>query len=77
MISSADFYGNYYGHPVEHLDILETHLRYCHVQASKRNIIYLAGDSSADNKFWFSDRAAAVNGLVSLLYNVITIISLV
>ena len=32
-----------------------------------REVIYLAGDSSLDNKYWFHDEAKASNGYEKLL----------
>lgn len=54
-ISSRDFYETYSGHKVSHLKNLLPVLR-----ASSDRIIWTAGDSSLDNKYWFDDTAAAV-----------------
>lgn len=62
MISSKGFYDTYYGHNVDELEVLDGHLR-----STGRSIIYLAGDSSADNKFWFSQKGKAINGYESIL----------
>ena len=59
MISAAEFYGNYYGHPLDQLGELLDSLKSFN---SSRGIIYLAGDSSLDNKFWFRHQQRAVNG---------------
>jgi len=60
-ILKDSFYDEYHGHRPEHLDTLETCLRKPS-ESGPRNAIYLAGDSSLDNKFWFGDVASAVNG---------------
>lgn len=60
MIPSTQFYGSYYGHPVDALDTLEVHLR--GEEGAARSVIYLCGDSSLDNKYWFRDQARATNG---------------
>ena len=54
-ISSAEFYSEYHGHKVQHLKKLLPHLRQCN-----SDLIWTAGDSSLDNKYWFSTKAVAV-----------------
>jgi hypothetical protein len=54
-VSSNDFYGEYFGHKVQHLEILYPALR----EASE-SLIWSAGDSSLDNKYWFYDQQPAV-----------------
>ncbi|KAL7535671.1 hypothetical protein ACHAWF_005229, partial [Thalassiosira exigua] len=56
-ISSAAYYGEYHGHRVRHLAALYPRLR-----SESDALIWTAGDSSLDNKYWFSDRAPAVEG---------------
>jgi hypothetical protein len=46
-IDSNDFYSEYFGHKEEHLRQLLPSLR-----ASSDSLIWLAGDSSLDNKYW-------------------------
>ncbi len=46
-ISSNEFYGEYHGHKVKHLKVLLPHLR-----SSSDSLIWTAGDSSLDNKYW-------------------------
>lgn len=59
MISSYAFYENYYGH-------LITHLR--EILKLPRNKIYLAGDSTFDNKKWVSEnKSKAINGYENIL----------
>jgi len=47
MIEALKFYGNYHGHLTSHLETVHRHL-----QANSFPIIFLAGDSSLDNKHW-------------------------
>ena len=63
-LSSAEFYAPYHGHNAEHLAALLPALR----GPSQRRIIWLAGDSSLDNKYWLSGAPIpAANGLQALL----------
>jgi hypothetical protein len=55
-INSNNYYNNYYGHNNYYLDFLI----YCFKFKDKK-IIYLAGDSTLDNKHWIQNTAAAVN----------------
>jgi len=48
-VDAFEFYSNYDGHPLRNLDTIFTAVR---EQAQDRPIIYLAGDSSLDNKHW-------------------------
>lgn len=57
-VLSYEFYNEYHGHKISHLTELYTLLRATH----SGPMIYLAGDSSLDNKFWFADDGDAVNG---------------
>lgn len=61
-ISAANFYGTFSGHDVEDLTVAYESLRREH-----RSIIFLAGDSSLDNKFWFRETAHALNGYEDFL----------
>jgi len=61
-VSSQNYYATYHGHDVELLDVAHTALR-----ARHSSIIFLAGDSSLDNKFWFDSWAAATNGYEAVL----------
>ena len=56
-IRSSAFYGEYYGHRVEHLQRLLPALR-----QQSQSLLWTAGDSSLDNKYWFEDRVPAVPG---------------
>ena len=55
LIDATDFYGEYHGHKVSHLKKLLPVLR-----ESSDRLIWLAGDSSLDNKYWFNQRKPAV-----------------
>jgi hypothetical protein len=59
------FYYEYYGHRIDHLEIMENSLR--RFKGGERSLIFLGGDSSLDNKHWFTETAAAVNGYETLL----------
>mmetsp|Transcript_7332 Transcript_7332/g.11029 ORF Transcript_7332/g.11029 Transcript_7332/m.11029 type:complete len:208 (+) Transcript_7332:98-721(+) len=61
-IRSSDFYGEYHGHKVEHLEKLLPLLR-----SSSDCLIWTSGDSSLDNKYWFGDRKPAVGAYQSIL----------
>jgi hypothetical protein len=54
-ISSVDFYATYSGHKVPFLKKLLPRLR-----ESSESLVWTAGDSSLDNKYWFPDTAPAV-----------------
>jgi hypothetical protein len=62
MISSSSFYGEYHGHLIPHLREVHDVLR-----TRNKTLIFLAGDSSLDNKHWFHDSAPAVNGYEHIL----------
>ena len=62
MVDSRAYYSVYNGHDPEHLQTVHDELR-----RGGRSAIFLAGDSSLDNKFWFSDTAAACNGYERVL----------
>ena len=61
-ISSSSFYNEFYGHKIEHLDALLPMLR-----ESSDAIIWTAGDSSLDNKYWFRDRRPSVGAYQDIL----------
>ena len=59
MFQTEKYYSTYYGHPASYLDILANF---------KKPKIYLAGDSSLDNKFWIKDKwYDAVNEYAKIL----------
>ena len=61
-VPQSAYYEEFHGHQVEHLDKILPCLR-------KRNksIIFTAGDSSLDNKYWLSQTATASNGYEEVL----------
>ena len=61
-ISSASFYGEYHGHRVSHLKELYPSLR-----DNSEALIWTAGDSSLDNKYWFNTRAPSVGVYADIL----------
>eukprot|EP01079_Euglenida_sp_SAG-EU17-18_P005357 gene5357-5384_t len=63
MVTASSFYARYDGHPVRDLDAV---LRGLHAQG-KSSIVFLAGDSTLDNKYWFRDQVPAVNGYEHIL----------
>ena len=62
LIKSEDYYSEYFGHDPRHLKRVHEELR-----RGGRACIFLAGDSSLDNKFWFESRAPAENGYERVL----------
>jgi hypothetical protein len=63
-VCGQSFYNEYHSHRITDLDVVHSHLRQ---QNNSDGIIFLAGDSSLDNKFWFNDSAPAVNGYEEFL----------
>jgi hypothetical protein len=61
-VSSARFYGEWHGHRVEDLKPVYESLR-----SSSEALIWTAGDSSLDNKYWFQDLRPAVARYAPLL----------
>lgn len=61
-IDSREFYATYHGHEPRFLQEVLQELRRTH-----SSVVYLAGDSSLDNKFWFGERRSAVNGYEAIL----------
>eukprot|EP00536_Pseudo-nitzschia_multiseries_P008520 jgi/Psemu1/287856/fgenesh1_pg.216_\ len=62
MINGSRFYGEYHGHPVRDLELLLPALR-----ESSESLIWTAGDSSLDNKYWFQDPRPAVGAYQRVL----------
>jgi len=56
-ISSDKFYSEFHGHLVEHLQVVLACLRSSDFDKDRSGLIFLAGDSSLDNKYWFNDSA--------------------
>ncbi len=63
-INYREYYETYHGHTVPLLKKVEKHLRH---SSGKKSLVYLAGDSSLDSKFWFQTTKPAVNGYEALL----------
>lgn len=68
----TEFYKQYHGHSVRDLERVEASLRaYYPTRGSdsspSRALVFLAGDSSLDNKYWVPTTAAAVNGYERIL----------
>jgi hypothetical protein len=61
-IDTNHYYGQYHGHPVDDLREIVAAQR-----AQGKNLVWLAGDSSLDNKYWFHEQHEAVNGYEELL----------
>eukprot|EP00980_Cylindrotheca_fusiformis_P023069 scaffold10090_cov119-Cylindrotheca_fusiformis.AAC.7 len=62
-VSSSEFYMEYHGHKVDHLRQVYPAVR----EASAEGLIWTAGDSSLDNKYWFSDIRPAVGAYREIL----------
>lgn len=65
-ISSRSFYNEYHGHKLSHLQTLYPLLR---SSSNHDALIWTAGDSSLDNKYWFQDFQPAVEGVYSDILN--------
>ena len=64
MINSFDYYNNYHGHTKEHLISTLENLK----ELGKQSFVWLAGDSSLDNKYWIRDEMVnAINGYEQFL----------
>jgi len=62
-ISSQAFYNQYFGHPSHLLSKVVTHFN----KYENNRIVYLAGDSTLDNKFWIKGSYPAINGYEEVL----------
>lgn len=60
-----NFYDEYYGHKIEDLETITEYFR--DLKGQDSNLIFLAGDSSLDNKNWFSQASRALNGYETIL----------
>lgn len=58
QISNNYYYETYHGHIIEHLRNTLTSIK---INYPENKIIYLAGDSSLDNKYWINEWAPATN----------------
>ena len=63
------FYTEWSGHRIEHLDIALQYLRRGSSGEQNREVLFLAGDSTLDNKYWILHTPAvdAINGYESFL----------
>jgi hypothetical protein len=61
-IDANSFYCEFYGHKNEHLETLLPRLR-----ANSEHLIWTAGDSSLDNKYWVKDTRPAVGVYCNVL----------
>ena len=67
-LSHTDFYDPFHGHSTDDLQVLyENFVQSVGPNKTHRGFVYLAGDSSLDNKYWFTSRAKAVNGYEKVL----------
>ena len=62
-ISSSSYYNEYHGHKLQHLKTLYPLLR-----SQSDALIWTAGDSSLDNKYWFNDTSPAVGVYKDVLH---------
>lgn len=63
-VPEGEFYETYHGHPVEYLKRIHCH---CRSIKPRGHFVFLAGDSSLDNKFWFDEYQPAISGYESIL----------
>lgn len=61
-VDQRRFYAEYHGHPPEQLETVVRSLR-----DQGKQLIWLAGDSSLDNKYWFHESSPALNGYEHIL----------
>ena len=65
QIDAHRFFGEYHGHPAGDLQQALDHFK--GTRGREAPVLWLAGDSSLDNKHWFEDTAAAINGWEDIL----------
>jgi len=56
---ASEYYSAYYGHAISYLETVNKRLRH---RGGKANIVWLAGDSTMDNKYWIDESLPAANG---------------
>ena len=67
-IDADEFYSQYHGHPAHHLKYIHDEMRRSAESSNtSSSIIWTAGDSSLDNKYWFSTSKNAVPGVYQKL----------
>jgi len=59
MIPASEYYGEYYGHTVEHLKAAVSALR----AAGHKRFVWLVGDSTLDNKHWLFDQGGGPSSM--------------
>ena len=62
-VNSRQFYEEWSGHQINHLSSVVEGLK----AQEKKHLVYLAGDSTLDNKAWFNDEINALNGYENIL----------
>jgi len=68
MSTVYNYYDSYYGHSIDDLQTIVEYFRTSKNGGNKSSLlVFLAGDSSMDNKHWFTQRSAAVNGYENIL----------
>jgi hypothetical protein len=60
-----NFYNEYYGHNIDSLTVLVNYFR--EKKGRDSQLIFLAGDSSMDNKHWFNQASKSCNGYENIL----------
>eukprot|EP00658_Telonema_sp_P-2_P027313 TRINITY_DN2111_c0_g1_i11.p1 TRINITY_DN2111_c0_g1~~TRINITY_DN2111_c0_g1_i11.p1 ORF type:complete len:327 (-),score=43.82 TRINITY_DN2111_c0_g1_i11:358-1338(-) len=63
-IASDEFYGEYHGHRTEHLEVVLNQIRQ---DDDAKPVMWLAGDSSLDNKYWFHETGQAAGAYARVL----------
>jgi len=51
LLRTGEYYANYHGHQLDHLELVLNGLK----ENGHTSVVYLAGDSSLDNKHWLFD----------------------
>jgi len=69
-ITFSNFYGNYYGHVIKDLERVH---RFFLQRNPKQKFIFLAGDSSLDNKHWIHTQVDAVKGYEDIIHPAVSI----
>ena len=61
-VAADSYYAQYHGHPTADLATIVESLR-----GQGKSLVFLAGDSSLDNKYWLHQRHDAINGYEHVL----------
>ena len=64
MLNSNHYYSTFHGHKIEYLKHIYKILK---IHSPNSAVIYLAGDSSLDNKYWFDKTYKSINGYEKVL----------